>query len=258
MINKLKLLILFVFCWLSVDSEAQSEYTRRKAYDLARTWEALKSDSSASAQNAFFEAFPETWTDFVRVSDYLNQGGSGGWDCMDCINAFGHLPAVNDTAYCIKLLMLSSGADYDADAPNYFQGVLHSQMESIMYWENELVSDMSAGKRLRIVFYLLSKALPSDQMRFWQFYWSSLHSKEDGFVSHEQELMRMRGRLEKEGYNPLGYRYMCLESHYRKPLLFTYEALGQAENAYKKLKNRVSLLKDEGELVSLIILLSKS
>ena len=40
---------------------------------------------------------------------------------------------------------------------------------------------------------------------------------------------------------------MCLESHYRKPLLFTYEALGQAENAYKKLKNRVSLLKDEGE-----------
>ena len=41
---------------------------------------------------------------------------------------------------------------------------------------------------------------------------------------------------------------MCLESHYRKPLLFTYEALGQAENAYKKLKNRVSLLKDEGEL----------
>lgn len=216
MINKLKLLILFVFCWLSVDSDAQSEYTRRKAYDLARTWEALKSDSSASAQNAFFEAFPETWTDFVRVSDYLNQGGSGGWDCMDCINAFGHLPAVNDTAYCIKLLMLSSGADYDADAPNYFQGVLHSQMESIMYWENELVSDMSAGKRLRIVFYLLSKALPSDQMRFWQFYWSSMYFYEDGGsqnTKYKAESRRMRILLEKEGYADLietmetAYRY---------------------------------------------------
>lgn len=216
MINKLKLLILFVFCWLSVDAEAQSEYTRRKAYDLARTWEALKSDSSASAQNAFFEAFPETWTDFVRVSDYLNQGGSGGWDCMDCINAFGHLPAVNDTAYCIKLLMLSSGADYDADAPNYFQGVLHSQMESIMYWENELVSDMSAGKRLRIVFYLLSKALPSDQMRFWQFYWSSMYFYEDGGspnTIYKAESRRMRILLEKEGYADLietmetAYRY---------------------------------------------------
>ena len=54
--------------------------------------------------------------------------------------------------------------------------------------------------------------------------------------------------LEEKGFNPLSYRYMCLESHYRKPLLFTYEALSQAENAYKKLKNRVSLLKDEGEL----------
>ena len=31
-------------------------------------------------------------------------------------------------------------------------------------------------------------------------------------------------------------------------LTFTYEALEQAENAYKKLKNRISLLKDEGEL----------
>ncbi len=52
--------------------------------------------------------------------------------------------------------------------------------------------------------------------------------------------------LEENGFNPLSYRYMCLESHYRKPLLFTYEALEQAENAYRKLKNRVSLLNDEG------------
>ena len=54
--------------------------------------------------------------------------------------------------------------------------------------------------------------------------------------------------LEDKGYNPLSYRYMCLESHYRKPLLFTYEALDQAERTYLKLKNRTLALKTEGDI----------
>ena len=54
--------------------------------------------------------------------------------------------------------------------------------------------------------------------------------------------------LINKNYDPLSYRYMCLESHYRKPLLFTYEALDQAEKAYKKLKNRIGLLNEEGTL----------
>ncbi len=54
--------------------------------------------------------------------------------------------------------------------------------------------------------------------------------------------------LEDKGYNPLSYRYMCLESHYRKPLLFTYEALDQAERTYLKLKNKTLALKTEGDI----------
>ena len=51
--------------------------------------------------------------------------------------------------------------------------------------------------------------------------------------------------LKEKGYNPLSYRFMCLQSHYRKPLIFSYEALDIAEVAYKKLKNKVlSLNKD--------------
>lgn len=48
--------------------------------------------------------------------------------------------------------------------------------------------------------------------------------------------------LEKKGYNPLSYRYFCLGSHYRKVLVFSFEALEQAESAYKKLKQRISKL----------------
>ena len=48
--------------------------------------------------------------------------------------------------------------------------------------------------------------------------------------------------LEEKGYDPLSYRYFCLGSHYRKVLVFSYEALDQAELAYKKLKQRISKL----------------
>jgi len=41
---------------------------------------------------------------------------------------------------------------------------------------------------------------------------------------------------------------MCLNSHYRNQLVFTYEALDGAESAYKKLKNKVLSLVDEGTI----------
>ena len=59
--------------------------------------------------------------------------------------------------------------------------------------------------------------------------------------------------LENKGYNPLAYRLFCLQSHYRKPLVFSYEALDNTQNAYFKLLNRVRSLKDEGDLDQAII-----
>ena len=56
--------------------------------------------------------------------------------------------------------------------------------------------------------------------------------------------------LIKHGYNPLSYRYMILSSHFTKPLLFTYENLDQAENAYLKLKNRVLKLNKDADTLS--------
>ena len=56
--------------------------------------------------------------------------------------------------------------------------------------------------------------------------------------------------LESKGYDPLVYRFFCLQSHYRKSLVFSYENLDNAVTAYKKLVNRiVPLLKaDAGEV----------
>ena len=51
--------------------------------------------------------------------------------------------------------------------------------------------------------------------------------------------------LEEKGYDPIAYRYMCLTSHYRKQLTFSYEILENAMQSYQKLKNRVLNLKHD-------------
>ena len=55
--------------------------------------------------------------------------------------------------------------------------------------------------------------------------------------------------LEEKGYNPLSYRYLCLNSCYRNQLTFSYEILSGAEQAYNKLKSRVKQLDRSGELL---------
>ena len=54
--------------------------------------------------------------------------------------------------------------------------------------------------------------------------------------------------LEEKGYNPLVYRMFCLQSHYRKPLTFSYDSLDNTAKAYEKLTKRIASLKDDGEV----------
>ncbi len=54
--------------------------------------------------------------------------------------------------------------------------------------------------------------------------------------------------LKEKGYNPLDYRFICLNTSYRKVLAFTYESLDNAKKSYQKLKNKIKTLKSEGSL----------
>ena len=49
-------------------------------------------------------------------------------------------------------------------------------------------------------------------------------------------------RLEEEGFTPLDYRYFCLQSKYRKQLVFSFENLKDAQNGYKALKKKIASL----------------
>ena len=53
--------------------------------------------------------------------------------------------------------------------------------------------------------------------------------------------------LIEKGYDPLVYRLFCLQSHYRKPLEFSYEVMDQVKAQYDKLKRQISRLKEEAD-----------
>ena len=83
----------------------------------------------------------------------------------------------------------------------------------------------------------------------WCNYWchGAYLNDESGKMSKSKGEFLTVSLLEKKGYSPLDYRYFCLNSHYRNPLVFTYESLDGARNAYKKLKSKVLSLSHEGD-----------
>ncbi len=54
--------------------------------------------------------------------------------------------------------------------------------------------------------------------------------------------------LESKGYDPIVYRFFCLQSHYRKSLVFSYEGLDNASVAFKKLIERIASIDGAGEI----------
>ena len=60
--------------------------------------------------------------------------------------------------------------------------------------------------------------------------------------------------LEEKGYDPLSYRFFCLQSHYRKALVFTWENLDNAQGAYNKLLKKIAALKNDDGAVDEAVL----
>ena len=54
--------------------------------------------------------------------------------------------------------------------------------------------------------------------------------------------------LTEKGYDPMVYRFFCLQSHYRKSLVFSWENMENAKVAYNKLLARIAPLTDDGDI----------
>ena len=54
--------------------------------------------------------------------------------------------------------------------------------------------------------------------------------------------------LKEQGYEPVIYRMFCLQSHYRKPLEFSYEVMDSVKTSYERLKRKIAELKEDGDV----------
>ncbi len=85
----------------------------------------------------------------------------------------------------------------------------------------------------------------------WCNYWMHvLHlNTNDGKMSKSKGEFLTVSLLEQKGYDPLAYRFFCLQSHYRKSLVFSWENLDNGQLAYNKLIAKIAALKpDDGEV----------
>ena len=84
----------------------------------------------------------------------------------------------------------------------------------------------------------------------WCNYWFHVHhlNTDSGKMSKSKGEFLTVSLLESKGYDPMAYRYFCLQSHYRRNLVFSWENLDNAAGAYDKLIAKIAALKDEGQV----------
>ena len=78
----------------------------------------------------------------------------------------------------------------------------------------------------------------------WCNYWFHVHhlNTNSGKMSKSSGEFLTVSLLEEKGYNPLVYRFFCLNSHYRKSLVFSWENLDNAVISYNKLIDKIAPL----------------
>ena len=84
----------------------------------------------------------------------------------------------------------------------------------------------------------------------WCRHWFHVHhlNTNSGKMSKSKGEFLTVSLLEERGFDPLVYRFFCMQSHYRKNLVFSWENLENAKIAYGKLVGRVAALKDDGKI----------
>ncbi|MBQ8655186.1 MAG: cysteine--tRNA ligase [Clostridia bacterium] len=84
----------------------------------------------------------------------------------------------------------------------------------------------------------------------WCNYWFHVHhlNTDGGKMSKSKGEFLTVSLLKEKGYDPMVYRLFCLQSHYRRNLVFSWENLDNAAVTYNKLIARIAALKNDGEV----------
>ena len=84
----------------------------------------------------------------------------------------------------------------------------------------------------------------------WCKYWFHVHhlNTDSGKMSKSKGEFLTVSLLEKKGYDPMAYRLFCLQSHYRRNLVFSWDNLDNAAVTYEKLIAKIAALDNNGEI----------
>ena len=138
--------------------------------------ELLKHPESKEAQMAYFEAFPNTWMEYIVTYQFDPDDKEGRKNLYFAghkhVYAFEYkLNLIPDSLYYKKLVNIAIGGRKDADAANYLQSCVESHM--IDHSEQILNALAPLCKRHRF--------------EFWEFYFSNIVKSAD----IEEELNRL-------------------------------------------------------------------
>jgi hypothetical protein len=124
-----------------------------------------KNPGSVEQSKIFFDAFPATWMEFMMTYQYVPNDDYDNsllikW--LDRhIQIFTKISSViPDSIYCDRLISLSVSGRWDGDISVTIQNILHKIM----------------SVKPETIFRRLPKQTRGFQLRFWQFYWSSLEA----------------------------------------------------------------------------------
>lgn len=175
-----RLFFVILFAIATVNSYAQYKdkgYFTADTVKLNATYrELLKHPESKEAQMAYFEAFPNTWMEYIVTYQFVPDDKEGRKNLYSVghkhMHAFEYkLNLIPDSLYYKKLVNIAIGARKDADAANYLQGCVESHMIDHSEQILNALAPLRKGHRFE----------------FWEFYFSNIIAVE----TIEEELNRL-------------------------------------------------------------------
>ena len=138
--------------------------------------ELLKHPESKEAQMAYFEAFPNTWMEYIVTYQFVPDDKEGRKNLYSVghkhMDAFEYkLNLIPDSSYYKKLVNIAIGARKDADAPSYLQGCVKDHM---INHSEEILNALAPLRK-------------GHRFEFWEFYFSNIIAEE----TIEEELNRL-------------------------------------------------------------------
>lgn len=130
----------------------------------------MNDPQNARAQKNYFDAFPNTWDEFIMTYQYFSDkeyDPTMYLNAVDHTNALYELKTIPDSLYCSKIISLSIGGRINKNVTNDFLGGL------------KILAKWTMKTKMNTMFALLSKLRKGHQFEFWSFYWANVHYRKE-------------------------------------------------------------------------------